>query len=135
MRCGEIAVLGLTSHPRYRGCRTWREASVRMVNHPLDKRFDFWVVELLGNEDARSVGQPWVPRLIRIQRPTGMWKIRDAKRISCGVLLALRHARLLGELLKSPGILLDHDYPRPVIDHCEARVPALGACEMIRRRP
>ena len=107
MRCGEIAVLGLTSHPRYRRRNAWREAGAQMVKHRLDKRFDFWVVELLVNEDARSLVQPWVARLIRIQRPTGMWKIRDAKRISCGVLLALRHARLLDELLEQKRLRYD----------------------------
>jgi hypothetical protein len=78
-----------------------------MVKHRLAKRFDFWSVELLQHEDARSLLRPWEPRLIRTQRPTGMWKIRDARRISCGVLLALRHAGLLDELLKRKSLRRD----------------------------
>jgi len=78
-----------------------------MVKCRLDKRFDFWVVELLAGEDARWLVQAWVPRLIRIQRPTGMWKIKDAKRISCGVLLALRHAGLLDSLTEQKRLRYD----------------------------
>ena len=107
MRCGEMAILGLTSHPRYRGRDAWRAAAVRMVKHRLDKRFDFWVVELLGHDDARSAVRPWVERLVRIQRPTGLWKIKDAKRVSCGVLLALRGAGLLDELLEQKRLRYD----------------------------
>lgn len=40
-----------------------------------------------------------------------------------------------GEVLKKANISLSRDYPRPVINHDEARVQALGAYEMIRRPP
>lgn len=114
MRCGEIAILALFSHPRYREHNAWREAGVEMVHRRVAERFDFWVVELLRNEDARSLVQSWIPRLVRIQRPTGMWKIKNAKRNSCGVLLALRHAGLLDELLAQK--LLRYDPLAPFMD-------------------
>lgn len=107
MRCGEIAVAGLASHPRYRRRAAWRAAGVQMATRRLDKRFDFWVVELLTNEDARPLMRGWVPRLIRIQRPTGLWKVKDAKRVSCGVLLALRHAGFLDGLREAKQLRYD----------------------------
>jgi hypothetical protein len=107
MRCGEIAIVGLISHPRYSRRQAWREEGVRMVKRRLEKRFDFWVVELLTREDARSLVKSWVPRLIRMQRPTGMWKVKDAKRVSCGILLALRHAGLLDPLLRRRSLRCD----------------------------
>ena len=48
MRCGEMAILALISHPRYRGRKVWREAGVRNVANRLDKRLDFWIAACLA---------------------------------------------------------------------------------------
>jgi hypothetical protein len=107
MRCGEIAVVGLIAHPRYARLKKWREAGILMVKRRLEKRFDFWAVDLLIPADARLLLLSWVPRLIRTQRKTGLWKVRDASGISCGVLMALRHAGLLDNLLRDRSLRSD----------------------------
>jgi len=51
-------------------------------------------------EKANAILKPEIPRLIKTQRPSGMWKIKDCRRISYGVLKALKHSEHLSPLLK-----------------------------------
>ena len=109
MRCGEIAVLGLTSHPRYRGRNAWREASVQMVKDRLDKHFNFWAAELI----TRALG---------VQRADGSW---DGTVISTchhvDRVMRLGATARDGRLQKAARWLLQH-----CIDDVRRQSPAMG---------
>jgi hypothetical protein len=99
VRCEEISILALISHPRYRNQQALRKTAIKAVKNCISRWFDFWVVEYLPKKDAQAVMKDMLPVLIKLQRSTGMWKSKYNKHFSCGVLLALHHAGLLNELL------------------------------------
>lgn len=99
MRCEEISALALISHPRYQNQHALRKYAIRAARNCIRRWFDFWPVECLLKKDVRTVMRDMLPYLIKLQRSTGMWKTKNDKHYSCGILLALHHAGLLEEQL------------------------------------
>jgi hypothetical protein len=65
-----------------------------------ERKLDCSFIVNMPVENARAIIEPQIDRLLRIQRPTGMWKIKDCRRISYWLLKALNRSGSLMPLLK-----------------------------------
>ena len=75
------------------------EEAMGMAESFFKKKLDCSFIPIMPVENARAILEPEIDRLLRTQRPTGMWKIKDSRRISYGVLKALKHSGHLMPLL------------------------------------
>jgi hypothetical protein len=87
-------------HPRYSQRDGIMEEAMKMAESLFRKQLDCTFIINMTVANARAILEPEIDRLLRTQRPTGMWKIKDCRRISYGVLKALKHSRLLRPLLE-----------------------------------
>jgi len=88
-------------HPRYAQRDEIMAEAIAMSEALFNgKQLDCTFIINMPVEKAYSILEPKIPRLIRIQRPSGMWKIKDCRRISYGVLKALKHSGHLTSLLR-----------------------------------
>lgn len=99
MRCSIAAIQALAMHPRYRQRDGIMEEAMGMAESFFKKKLDCSFIPIMPVENARAILEPEIDRLLRTQRPTGMWKIKDSRRISYGVLKALKHSGHLMPLL------------------------------------
>ena len=99
MRCSIAAIQALAMHPRYRQRDEIMEEAIEMAAAHFKKQLDCTFIINMPVENARAILGPEIPRLIKTQRSSGMWKIKDSKRISYGVLKALKHSGHLAFLL------------------------------------
>jgi hypothetical protein len=76
------------------------EEAMKIAKDLFEKKLDCSFITTMSVENARAILDAEIDRLIRTQRPTGMWKIKDAKRISYWVLRALKHSEHLTSLLE-----------------------------------
>ena len=93
------AIQALVLHPQYRDKDGILTEAVNIAQNMVRKPFDFSFVRNLPSDSAREIITPEIPRVLKTQRSSGMWKIKDARRISYDVLSALRHSDVLAELL------------------------------------
>ena len=114
MRCLTAAIQALAMHPRYRQRDEIMEEATKMAEAHFRKQLDCTFIINMPVENARVILEPEIPRLIKIQRPSGMWKIKDSRRISYGVLKALKHSGHLASLLS--GDRFRHDPFRSFCD-------------------
>lgn len=98
MRCQTSAIQALAMHPQY--ADEVMEEAMEMAKALFKKSLDCTFIINMPVENARAIVEPEIPRLIKTQRPSGMWKIKDCRRISYGVLKALKHSESLMILLK-----------------------------------
>jgi hypothetical protein len=73
--------------------------AMEMAESFFKKKLDCSFILNMPVENARAILEPEIDRLLRTQRPTGMWKIKDARRISYGVLKGLKYSGHLKFLL------------------------------------
>ena len=100
MRCSTAAIQVLAMHPRYAQQVEIMAESMEMAEMLFKKQLDCIFIINMPVEKAHAVLEPEIPRLIRTQRPSGMWKIKDCNRISYGVLKALKHSGHLISLFR-----------------------------------
>ena len=100
MRCGIAAIQALAIHPHYRQLDGILEEATNIAESLFRKKLDCDLIVNMPVENARAILEPEIERLIKTQRPTGMWKIKDCRRISYGVLKALKHSEYLTSLLE-----------------------------------
>lgn len=100
MRCSIAAIQALAMHPRYAQREEIMEEAMAMSERLFEKQLDCTFIMNMPVKKAYSVLEPKIPRLIKIQRPSGMWKIKDCRRISYGVLKALKYSGHLASLLR-----------------------------------
>ncbi len=100
MRCSTAAILALVTHPDYRQREGIMEEAMGMAAAHFKKQLDCTFIINMPVENARAILGPEIPRLIKTQRQSGMWKIKDNRRISYGVLKALKHSEYLAPLLR-----------------------------------
>jgi hypothetical protein len=99
LRCSVAAIQALAMHPRYRQRDGIMEEAMEMAEGFFKKKLDCSFILNMPVESARAILEPEIDRLLRTQRPTGMWKIKDSRRISYGVLKALKYSGHLKSLL------------------------------------
>ena len=99
MRCSIAAIQALAMHPRYRLHDGIMDEAMRMAEELFRKKLDCGFITNMPVGNACQFLDPEVGRLLRTQRPTGMWKIKDCRRISHDVLRALKHTGHLATLL------------------------------------
>ncbi|MFC1718386.1 hypothetical protein ACFL6S_32320 [Candidatus Poribacteria bacterium] len=100
MRCSTAAILALVMHPDYRQREGIMEEAMAMATAHFRKQLDCTFIINMPVENAQAILEPEIPRLIKTQRPSGTWKIKDNRRISYGVLKALKHCGYLASLLE-----------------------------------
>ncbi|MBC8228042.1 hypothetical protein H8E77_00650 [bacterium] len=100
MRCSTAAIQALAMHPRYAQREEIIEEAMAMTEVLFKKQLDCTFIINMLVEKAYTILEPKIPRLIKTQRPSGMWKIKDCRRISYGVLKALKHSGHLTSLLR-----------------------------------
>lgn len=104
MRCSTAAIQALTMHPSYSQRDGVIEKAMKMAEALFRKQLDCILIVYMPVENARAILNPQIPRLIKTQRSTGMWRIKDCRRISYGVLKALKHSEYLAPLLNENGL-------------------------------
>jgi len=92
MRCSTAAILALAMHPVYRKRDGIMEEAMEMAAALFNGERDCTYIINMPVENARAVLEPEIPRIIKTQRPSGMWKIKDNRRISYGILRAMKHS-------------------------------------------
>lgn len=98
MRCSVAATQALAMHPQFWQRDEVKKEAMDMAESGF-KNLNCTFLLNMPAANARSILEPEIPRLIKTQRPSGMWKIKDNRRISYDVLKALKHAGLLASLL------------------------------------
>ncbi|MBM3239672.1 hypothetical protein FJZ31_25575 [Candidatus Poribacteria bacterium] len=101
MRCSTAAIQALVLHPQYRNKDGILTEAVNIAQHMVRKTFDFTFVRNLPPDSAREIITPEIPRILKTQRSSGMWKIEDVRRISYDVLSTLQYSGILAELLNA----------------------------------
>ena len=86
MRCSTAAILALAMHPVYRKRNGLMEEAMEMAAALFNGERDCTYIINMPVENARAVLEPEIPRIIKTQRASGMWKIKDSRRISYGIL-------------------------------------------------
>ncbi len=86
-------------HAQYRQRDGIMEEAMEMAESFFKKNLDCSFIPIMPVENARAILEPEIDRLLRTQRPTGMWKIKDSRRISYCVLKALKYSGHLRSLL------------------------------------
>lgn len=101
MRCSTAVMQVLAMHPRYAQHEEIMAEAMALSETLLKgKQLDCTFIMNMPVEKAYSILDPEIPRLIKTQRPSGMWKTKDSQRISYGVLKALKHSGHLASLLR-----------------------------------
>lgn len=100
MRCSTAAIQALAMHPLYGRRDEIMAEAMAVIEVLFKKQLDCTFIINMPVEKAYAILEPKIPRLIRTQRPSGMWKIKDCRRISYGVLKALKHSGHLTPLLR-----------------------------------
>ncbi len=100
MRCSTAAILALVMHPDYKQREGIMEEAMAMAAAHFSGERDCTFIINMPVENAQAILEPEIPRLIKTQRPSGRWKIKDNRRISYGILKALKHCEYLAPLLK-----------------------------------
>jgi hypothetical protein len=116
MRCSTAAIQALVLHPQYKNKDGILTEAVNIAQNMVRKNFDFSFIRNLHSISAREIITPEIPRILKTQRSSGMWKIKDTRRISYELLSALRHSGILAELLN--GSRFRHD---PFRSFCEEK--------------
>ena len=86
-------------HPCYNQRHGIMEEAMEIARGLFRKKLDCIFISNMSVENARAILEPEIDRLLRTQRPMGMWKIKDCRRISYGLLKALKHSGYLASLL------------------------------------
>jgi len=118
MRCSIAAIQALAMHPVYRQRDGIMEEAMDIAESLFKKKLDCSFLVEMPAENVRAILEPEIGRLIKTQRPTGMWKIKDSRRITYWLLKALKHSGYLESLLeeehfrRDPFLSFrdDHDY-------------------------
>jgi len=100
VRCSTAAIQALAMHPRYAQRDEIMAEAMVMADVLFEKQLDCTFIINMPVDKAYAILEPKIPRLIKTQRPSGMWKIKDCRRISYGVLKALKHSGHLTSLLR-----------------------------------
>jgi hypothetical protein len=99
IRCGHGGVIGLLTNRNYRRLAWVKEAGFRQAADLFEKDGDARMLLDLSPADARKVLAPAIPKIIKSQRSSGLWRIKNAREISFHLLTALAHAGLLKKTL------------------------------------
>ena len=100
MRCSTAAILALAMHPRYRQRDGVMEESGKMARDHFKGSLDCTFILNMPVEIGKAILEPEITRLVKTQRPSGMWKIKDCRRISYDLLKALKYSGHLTPLLR-----------------------------------
>jgi len=92
LRCNVGVIAALLTHPNYQSNKELiHEAKKFVLGHQAKWAYAFH----LPKKEAHEVLSKCLPEITRRQISTGMWKRKDAKIYSYGILRALKHAELL----------------------------------------
>jgi hypothetical protein len=99
MRCNQASTIALISHPKYKQNHELLDDAAMIAEGEIRKHFEFGIVADLPVSLAKKILEAQIPKILKIQRANGLWKIEDAERKSFWLLSVLQHAGLLGKLL------------------------------------
>jgi hypothetical protein len=100
MRCGRASLVALLAHPKYsRDTELISQATI--LADALIKKSSYAMISDLPPFLAARIIKPHIPRILKQQRSNGLWKIKDAQRISFEILSALNNAGLLPDLVQT----------------------------------
>ncbi|MBM3240175.1 hypothetical protein FJZ31_28150 [Candidatus Poribacteria bacterium] len=99
MRCSTAVIQALMMHPNYRQHDWIMEEAIKMAKPHFKNQWDVSFLLNLDAKNAYEIIDPEIPRLIKTQKSNGLWKIKDSRRISYGLLKALKYSRHLAIML------------------------------------
>ena len=98
MRCHDAAALALVSNNNYAHIEWAREIARGCARREFEKSGICRYLIDIPIEDARSVLQDNLGKIIRSQRPSGGWRINDSRRLTYFYLRAFIHCRMDEEI-------------------------------------
>ena len=98
MRCSTAVLQALMTHPKY-NTEEWIIDDYKEMSKRAVKSGAFSYLMALPENYAKDMLIPEIPRILKTQRKNGMWKVKDAERISYETLNALKHSEILADLL------------------------------------
>jgi len=100
MRCSTAVIQALMMHPNYKQYDWIMEEAIKMAKPHFKNQWDVSFLVNLTVKNAYEIIDPEIPRLIKTQKSNGLWKVKDSKRISYGLLKALKYSGYLTKLLE-----------------------------------
>jgi hypothetical protein len=100
MRCSTAVIQALMIHPNYKQYDWIMEEAIKMAKLHFKNQWDVSFLLNLTVKKAYEIIDPEIPRLIKTQKSNGLWKTKDSRRISYGILKALKYSGHLTELLE-----------------------------------
>ena len=98
MRCGRASLEALLAHPKYSRNQELLGQAGDLAD-ALIKKSSYAMISHLPSSLSRKIMVPHIPGIVKKQRTNGLWRIKDAERISFEILLALSHAGLLKDIV------------------------------------
>jgi hypothetical protein len=99
MRCSTAVIQALMLHPNYKQHDWIMKEAIKMAKPHFKNQWDVGFLLNLPVKNAYEIIEPEIPRLIKTQKPNGLWKVKDSKRISYGILKALKYSEHLTILI------------------------------------
>lgn len=99
MRCSTAVIQALIVHPNYRQYDWVTEEAINIAKSHFKNQRDVSFLLNLNANIAYEIIDFEIPRLIKTQKSNGLWKVKDSKRISYGILKALKYSGHLKTLL------------------------------------
>jgi hypothetical protein len=107
MRCSTAVIQALMIHPNYKQHDWIMEEAIKIAKSHFKNQWDVSFLLNLNVKNAYEIIDPEIPRLIKTQKSNGLWKVKDSKRISYGILKALKYSGHLAILLNENGFRYD----------------------------
>ena len=112
IRCDHGGVVGLITNRHFCNLDWAQQVGRKLALGLLEKDGDARGLLDIAPSDARDLLLPAVPQIVKSQRSTGLWRIKNACGISLSLLKAMKHAELLKTVLPQ----LRHDPYQPFLD-------------------
>jgi hypothetical protein len=98
MRCTDAVLSAFLSHPVYKSRQEFIEAGIELAQ----KNWAF--AYYLPQDSANYALNDYLKRIVKKQRPTGLWEKKYGEKKAYAILRSLKHARMLPDLIVS-GVL------------------------------
>jgi hypothetical protein len=109
IRCGHASTVALSTNRNFCELDWVRQSARQLANDMLKRDGDAGGLLDLAPVEARELLLPALPMIVKTQKSSGLWRIKNARGISFCLLRSLAHAGLLDALVPQ----LRHDPYRP----------------------
>lgn len=99
IRCQHAAVMALVTNRQFAELKWVQNMAKKQASDSLDKDYDASLLLNLPTDDALALLLQALPRIIKTQKSTGLWKTKNSRQISFTLLKALMYTNLLEEII------------------------------------